>query len=148
MSALAHFAAYAAAFEEAYRTDDWTQVRPFFREDAVYVVGLDPPMGGRFEGRDAILAYFKRILDAFDRRFESREIGALEGPTVDGDTVWLRGHATYRAAGVPELVLVLEETVRFDGDRIAYLEDAYEPTVIETSRAYLDAHGRGLGVAL
>jgi ketosteroid isomerase-like protein len=72
VSKIARFAAYAAAFEKAFESDDWSLVEPFFSEDAVYDVDLDPPMGGRFEGRPAILAYFKQVLDRFDRRFESR----------------------------------------------------------------------------
>ncbi len=146
MSRIARFAAYAAAFEKAFVTDEWTLVEPFFTEDAVYDVPLDPPMGGRFEGRPAILAYFKMVLDRFDRRFESREIAVLEGPTEAGDSVWIRGSATYRAAGVPEFVLELEETVHFDGDRIRLLEDRYEPAMKQTIAAYLKEHGEKLGI--
>ena len=123
-----------------------TLVEPFFTEDAVYEVPLDPPMGGRFEGRPAILAYFKMVLDRFDRRFESREIAVLEGPTEEGDSVWIRGSATYRAAGVPEFVLELEETVHFDGDRIRLLEDRYEPAMKQGIAAYLKEHGEKLGI--
>ena len=148
MSRIARFAAYAAAFEKAFVTDEWTLVEPFFTEDAVYEVPLDPPMGGRFEGRPAILAYFKMVLDRFDRRFESREIAVLEGPTEDGDSVWIRGSATYRAAGVPEFVLELEETVHFDGDRIRLLEDRYEPAMKQTIAAYLKEHGEKLGISV
>ena len=146
MSRIARFAAYAAAFEKAFVTDEWTLVEPFFTEDAVYEVPLDPPMGGRFEGRPAILAYFKMVLDRFDRRFESREIAVLEGPTETGDSVWIRGSATYRAAGVPEFVLELEETVHFDGDRIRLLEDRYEPAMKQGIAAYLKEHGEKLGI--
>jgi hypothetical protein len=85
------------------------------------------PIGGIFEGRAAILAYFKDVLDRFDRRFASRELALLAGPKETADSVWIRGSATYRAAGVPEFVLELEETVTFDGDRIRRLEDRYEP---------------------
>ena len=148
MSNVAHFAAYAAAFEKAFVSDDWSQVEPFFREDAVYDVPLDPPMGGRFEGRAAILAYFKDVLDRFDRRFESREIALLEGPTEDGDSVWIRGTATYRAKGVPKFVLELEETVHFEGDRIRRLEDHYEPAMKQRIDSYLKQHGEKLGISL
>ena len=69
MSKVAHFAAYAGAFEKAFASDDWSQVEPFFTEDAVYDAKIDTPLGGLFEGRDAILAYFDRVLNGFDRRF-------------------------------------------------------------------------------
>lgn len=146
MSKIARFAAYAEAFEKAFASDDWSGVAPFFSEGAVYEVGLAAPLGGRFEGRDAILAYFKRVLDDFDRRFESREVALLEGPREDGDSVWIRGSATYRAAGVPEFVLELEETAWFDGDRIRRLEDRYEPAMLEHIARYLAQHGAELGI--
>jgi ketosteroid isomerase-like protein len=148
MSKISRFAAYAAAFEEAFVSDDWSGVEPFFTEDAVYEVELDPPMGGRFEGRDAILAYFKSILDRYDRRFESRTVAVLDGPVEDGDSVWVRGSATYRSKGVPEFVLELEETITFEGDRIRRLEDAYEPSTRESISSYLKEHGQKLGISL
>jgi ketosteroid isomerase-like protein len=148
MSHIPQFAAYAAAFEKAFASDDWSVVEPFFTEDALYEVGLTAPFGGRFEGRPAILAYFKRILDQFDRRFESREIALLDGPKEDGDSVWIRGSATYRAAGVPELSFELEETVHFDGGRVRLLEDRYDAATERAVDAYLAEHGDRLGIAL
>ena len=59
MSRIARFAAYAAAFEKCYENDDWSLLEPYFTEDAVYDAALDPPIGARLEGRDAILAYFE-----------------------------------------------------------------------------------------
>ena len=95
-SAAERFFAYAAAFEKAYASDDWSRVEPYFHDDAVYDSGMGAPLGGRLEGRAAILAYFKRVLDRFDRRFESRELALLDGPRTTGDSVWIRGRATYR----------------------------------------------------
>jgi len=146
VSKIARFAAYAAAFEKSFESDDWSLVEPFFAEGAVYQVALDPPMGGRFVGRAAILAYFKEVLDRFDRRFESREVALLEGPKQEGDAVWIRGSATYRAPGVPPFVLELEEIAHFEGDRIRLLEDRYQPAMLESISAYLKAHGDELGI--
>jgi hypothetical protein len=148
MSNVAKFAAYAAAFEKAYESNDWSEVERCFGDAAVYEVELDPPMGGRFEGRAAILDYFRFVLDAFDRRFESREVALLDGPTEKDGSVWLRGSATYRAPGVPEFVLELEMTVRFDGERIREMVDHYEPEMKRQIRAYLGAHGSKLGISL
>ena len=148
MSNAAHFAAYAGAFEKAFVSDDWSLVEPFFTEDAIYEVTLDPPMGGRFEGRAAILAYFKDVLDRFDRRFESREIALLEGPKEDGESVWIRGSATYRTKGIPDFVLDLEETAYFEDDRIRRLEDRYEPVMKQRISSYLKEHGEKLGISL
>lgn len=146
MSLIPHFARYAAAFEEAYASDDWSIVEPFFTEDAVYEVTLRPPMGGRFEGREAILAYFKRVLDGFDRRFASREVALVEGPRESEGSVWLRGSARYTAEGVPDLSFELEETAWFDGERIRRLEDRYAASEVERMQAYAARHGDALGL--
>jgi len=148
VSKIARFAAYAAAFEKSFASDDWSFVEPFFTEAAVYEVDLDPPMGGRFEGRKAILGYFKQVLDGFDRRFASRELALLEGPKEEGDSVWIRGSATYRAPGVPAYVLELKEVVRFEGDRIYRLEDHYEPAMKQGIADYLKAHAEKLGISV
>jgi len=148
MSNIPRFAAYAAAFEKSYENDDWTLAEPYFAEEAVYESGDELVMGGHFAGRPAILAYFKAILDGFGRRFESRELTLLEGPVDEGPTVRIRGSATYRAAGFPDLVLVLDEIVTFEGDRIIRLEDRYDDTMKAEIVAYLAAHGDALGIAL
>jgi len=140
------FAKYAAAFEQAYASDDWSIVAPYFAEDAVYEVGLPDPFGGRFAGRDAILAYFRFVLDGFDRRFATREIALVEGPRADGDAVWIRGSARYTAPGVPPLVFELEESAVFDGDRIRRLEDRYDDATRAALVAYLREHGAKLGI--
>jgi len=140
------FAAYAAAFEEAFRSDDWSAVEPFFHEDVVYEVPLPAPLGGRFEGRAAVLAYLKDVLDRFDRRLATREVTLLEGPTQTGDVVWVRGRADYTAAGAPDLTFELEELASFDGDRIRHLEDRYAPAEVERVQAWLKQHGPALGI--
>ena len=148
MSKIARFGAYAAAFEKAFENDDWSVVEPFFTEDAVYDAGELPHFGGRIEGRDAILAHFKTVLDAFDRRFESRGIELTEGPFEEGDTVRIVGSAIYRSPGVPELVLSLEERATFEGDRIALLEDIYDRAKADEATAYIEAHREKLGIVL
>jgi ketosteroid isomerase-like protein len=146
MSRIPHFARYAAAFEKAYANDDWSLVEPFFTEDAVYEVGLGPPLGGRFEGRAAILAYFKRALDDFDRRFASREVALREGPRERDGSVWIRGSARYTGKGVPDLEFELEETATFEGDRIRRLEDRYTEATARALEDYVHEHGPKLGI--
>jgi hypothetical protein len=146
LSKIPRFVAYAAAFEKCVASDDWALLEPFFTEDAVYEIPIGAPLGGRFEGRATILAYFKAILDRFDRRFASRELALLDGPKESADSVWIRGSATYRADGVPDFTLELEETVTFAGDRICRLEDRYEPAMEQHIASYLKAHGGKLGI--
>jgi hypothetical protein len=146
MSRIKHFAAYAAAFEEAYESDDWSRVESYFADDAVYEIGL-PILGAeRCEGRGAIVAWFKDVLDRFDRRFESRTLNLLEGPREAGNEIWIKGTATYTAEGAPDLVLALEETIRFEGEKIVHLEDRYTPEMREEATRYLLEFGEALGI--
>jgi SnoaL-like domain len=148
MSSIPRFAAYAAAFEKAYASDDWSIVEPFFTEDSVYDVGLPELLGGRIEGRAAILAYFKRVLDGFDRRFASRAVELLEGPREDGHSVWIRGRAVYTSASAPDLSFDLEEIASFEGDRICRLEDRYDDANRESLAKFFEAHGAALGIVM
>lgn len=148
MSLIPRFVAYAAAFEQAYASDDWAALEPFFDERAVYEIGVAALGRARCDGRAEVLAWFPDVLDRFDRRFDSRELVLLDGPKEQGDTVWIKGTAVYRAAGLPDLELTLEETVRFEGDRIVHLEDRYTPAMIEELEAYVHEHGPTLGLDL
>jgi hypothetical protein len=121
------FGEYAAAFERAYQSDQWSQLEPFFSEDAVYEVHGGPPFAARAQGRAALLAHFKRTVDAFDRRFPRRRLEMLEGPTLRAGRVWMRWRMSYGGPGIPELVLDGEETAEFDGERIRRLEDRFPP---------------------
>jgi len=148
LSNIPRFAAYAAAFEKAYEDDEWSALEEFFSEDAVYEIGM-PILGAeRCEGREAILGWFKDVLDRFDRNFESRELEAIEGPREEGNEVWLRGAAIYRAPGVPEFRLVLKETLRFEGDRIVHLEDQYTDEMKEETDRFIREYGSKIGVLL
>ncbi len=147
MSKIPAFVKYAAAFEQTYASDDWSLVEPFFTEGAVYEAQIPDPFGGVFEGRPAVLAYFKHVLDAFDRRFATRELILVEGPRESGDSVWIRGGVRYTAPGVPDLYFELEEEVWFDGDRIRRLEDRYDEATRAALLAYLAAHGAKLLIA-
>ena len=146
MSNIPRFVAYAAEFEKAFESNDWSLLEPFFAEDAVYEIGL--PLLGRAccEDRTAILAWFPDVLDRFDRRFESRALELLDGPKEEGGAVWIRGSATYRSEGVPDFVLVLEETVRFEGDRITHLEDRYTAEMAAETEQFVREYGPKLGI--
>ena len=124
MKAIEVFGKYAMAFEEAVRMDDWSVLEPFFAEDAVYETIGPAPFAGRYVGREAVLAHFKKSLDRFDRRFDARENPeVIEGPRVDDDSVWIRWRLTYRVDGAPPLVLEGEETAVVEDGRIRRLED-------------------------
>lgn len=147
MSSIPRFVEYAAAFEKAYASGDWSLVAPCFHEDAVYDVGLPELVPQPLEGRDAILDGFDVITGGFDRRFASRAVVLLEGPREEDGAVWVRGRADYTSPIAPDLSFELEETARFEGGRIRRLEDRYTPGTVERLLAYAAAHGPGLGLA-
>jgi len=59
MGTIERYMAYAAAFEEAYASDNWSQLEPFFTEDAAYMNVAPAPFGGEYKGRTAVPTNFK-----------------------------------------------------------------------------------------
>ncbi len=148
MSNLRRFIAYAAAFEEAYASDQWQGLAEHFHEDAVYEVGL-PLLGAeRCEGRDRILDWFADVVDRFDRRFETRTLKSIEGPVEEGNRIWVRGAAVYTSDVAPDFELALKETVHIDDGRIRLLVDEYEPEMIAAADAYNANYGTKIGLRL
>ena len=136
------FGKYAMAFEEVVRLDDWSVVESFFTEDAVYETIGTGPFSGRREGRRAVLDYLKESLDGFDRRFDVRDNPEMvEGPRVDGDSVWISWRVTYRVEGAPPFVLEGEETAVMDGDRICRLEDRFTDQIAADLNEWMKQHG-------
>lgn len=135
------FLAYAAAFEQAFVTDDWSVVAPFFSEDAIYETPGGPPFGARHTGRSVILANFKQVLDSFDRRFSSRRFELLAGPEEREGGAWVHWRITLKLTGAPDLCIEGEELAFFRGEQICRLEDRIPVTESERTLAYLAAHG-------
>ena len=130
MSTLSQFLAYAAAFEKAFESDDWSLVEPFFTEDAVYQVGLPGTFGGLIEGRPAILDYFKRVLDAFDRRFATRAIRDRRSARRGRFAVGARPRRLHHTGRARSLV-----RARGDRARTKAISSAASRTATTTSRA-------------
>ena len=141
MDLLARFQQYADAFEEVFESDDWTQLEQYFTESAVYEIHGAPPFGARNEGRDNAFAALKLSLDANDRRFDSRNLEILEGPKIVDGAVWFRWRVSYGRAGTPGMVMEGVETARFDGDRIALLEDTFTEESQKAVLGFLQQYG-------
>jgi ketosteroid isomerase-like protein len=142
-----HFIAYATAFEKAFAADDWGGVEAALHEDAVYEVNFDPPFGGRFEGRAAVVAYMQDILERLDHRFDTREPLLLEMPREQGSSVSIRGRVRYTSRGLPDLVFDLDETATFRDGLIVHLADHYDDATRERILAYIAEHGEALGIS-
>ncbi len=140
MGIVERFLEYAQAFEDAYDSDDWSLLEPYFTEDAVYDFIAGPPLGARHESRATILNDFQVAVNGFDRRFTSRRVEFLEGPVEKNGEVWMRWLATYTLDGASDCRLEGEERAVFEGDRIRLLEDRVSDEECQRLGAYLEAH--------
>ena len=141
MNIVERFLEYAQAFEDAYDSDDWSLLEPYFTEDAVYDFVAGPPLGGRHEGRATVLRDFQAAVNGFDRRFSSRRVEFLEGPMEKNGEVWMRWAATFTPDGAPDCRVEGEERAVFEGDRISLLEDKASDEECQRLGAYMQAHG-------
>jgi hypothetical protein len=145
MSLLKRFARYAEAFEETYDDDDWSRLKEYFTEDAVYEAKA--PFNARAVGVDAVLEHFRGSVDAFDRKFAERRLLPTRPPAADGDRVVMEWEATYETPGAPELRMRGTETAFFRGERICRLEDEFAPDLADTVATWMAAHGAKLAGA-
>lgn len=144
MTPLECFAAYAAAFEETYRDDDWSRLEAFLAPDVVYRVVGSPGWDCVVEGRPAVFAAMRRFLDGFDRRCTRAVAAGDDAPVVEGDTVRVAGTARYRRGESDELLLELELHARCRDGRLVELRDEYPPGQQERIRGWLERWGGDL----
>lgn len=140
MSTMETFLAYANDFEKTYKDDDWTRLRKYFADDAVYEVKAQS-FGCRLQGPDAIFQGIKKSLDGFDRRFESRALQITSAPEVDGDEIRIGWEVSYTLRDLPPYLLSGRSMARLQEGKIVYLSDAYEPSVEAAAQAWQQANG-------
>jgi len=142
MTLTGRFLAYIAAYERSYVDDDWRLLEPFFSEDAVHEVSGGPPLGGRWEGRVALIAHLRESAEAFDRRFDERLLWPRGVPARMGDTVVLPWRAIYRLDRAPTHPLTIEgtKTASYSKDQIERLRDQLRPGTDRLIRGYLKRH--------
>jgi hypothetical protein len=144
MERVRDFVNYAIKFEQAYAGGDWSLIAPCFTEDAAYVVSGSESFAGTHQGRAAILAYFAGVTQAFDKRFDSREVLVIDGPKERDGAMWMRWATIYRLTGAPDLRMEGESTAFFDGARMRRLEDWIPPEYAAATTAYMSEHGAKL----
>jgi hypothetical protein len=143
MDIMPQFMAYAGDFEKTLVDDDWTRLRGYFADDAVYEVKAES-FGCRLTGPAAIFAGMKKSLDGFDRKFAKRDIEVTSGPEISADEIRMGWKVVYTKEALPPFVLRGNSIVRYVSGKIAYLADSYDPSVT----ADLVAWRRASGVAL
>ena len=100
----------------------------------------------RIEGRNAIVAGFKKSLDGFDRHLK-RTMHVVNGPSEDGDKLSFVWFGRYSHAGVPPLELSARQTLLFNDDKIKLLVDEFLPTYGENARTWIESHRPDLNPA-
>src|SRR5512140_2338458 len=143
MDIMRQFMAYAGDFEKTLADDDWTRLRRYFADDAVYEVKAEG-FGCRLTGPAAIFAGIKKSLDGFDRKFAKRDIEVTSGPEISANEIRMGWKVVYTKDALPPFVLRGSSVVRYVNGQIAYLADSYDPSVA----AELVAWQRASGVAL
>lgn len=138
MTILDRYLAYADAFEESLRDDDWSRLEGYFTSGAIY----EGEPAAR--GRAAVLAKLKAGVDGFDRKMDSRTPDFAR-PTVKGNTLTMKWSVSYTKKGLPDLVISGTETAEFDGDRIALLRDDFDPGVQKAMGEWMARHAKALG---
>ena len=117
------FVRYALKFERAFKTDQWDAVKACFHPDATYtVLGTDTEWDTEVRGSDAIVAFFKKMLDEGDRQFDSRRPRPTSFPRIRDGELCLPWAATY-TMGDQSIVLHGESRCRFSGGKILALSD-------------------------
>jgi predicted ester cyclase len=139
-SDLERFIAYAQVFEVAYWADAWSGLDPFLCDDVRHVVHGAAPLAADDRGRAAFVDGLRTSVHSIDRRFDVRIPEVLEGPLAREDGVWMRFSLALRRAGLPDLCIRGEHLVRYEGGRIALIEETIEPGVGERVAAYLAEH--------
>lgn len=128
MDILQRFIAYAGDFEKTLHDDDWTRVKPYFADDAVYEI-TQAPFACKLTGPDAICAGIKKSLDGFDRKFERRDVEVIGQPEIEGNEMRIAWSIVYHKEGLAPYHLQGRSMARYRGDKIAYLCDSFGPEV-------------------
>jgi hypothetical protein len=140
MENLQQFMAYAGDFEKTLADDDWTRLRRYFADDAVYEVN-GAAFGCRLEGPEAIFRGMKKSLDGFDRKFSGRDLNVTSGPEIDGDELRLGWEVTYHSNEWSPFVLRGRSMVRYRDGLIVHLADSYDPSVETEAAAWQRENG-------
>ena len=134
------FNAYFDAFEEAYDSNNWEAIAPFFAEDMVYnTAGAETK-----RGRTAAIDYLKTDVESLDRRFDSRAFDGNPEITGEGNTVTMVFTVRYQLEGAPDLVITGKEVATFQDGKIRQMDDVFDDEAIAGFGAWMDEHGARL----
>ena len=138
------FLGYAAAFDQAFESDDWSLVESYFTEDAVYEVPGGPPFGKLVEGLENIISSFQTDVNLFDRKFDERIVELVKPPYEEGTVVHAPWRAVFRKEGFPDLELTGTEQAHFEGDKISRLVSVIDAAKGQEVVEWLSRYGQDM----
>ena len=126
----------AKGYEKALFAGDWDGVRRMFADDVIYWVAGEPPIGGEWHGKDAVVRAFRDRefgLGAADWGYE--EVWRDWYDADDRVIVEIRERSWLRHAPDDRLDQRTCVVIRFRGDLICELRDYSDAALYERFRA-------------
>jgi hypothetical protein len=136
---------WIATFDRAFETDRWDEARSFLTDDVVYIVA-GAPFGCELRGREQVIAGFRKSLDNFDRRFDTRHWEAVDLRAWADQAVTCLAKGSYVRTGKPLLTFAAKGSWFFREGKISLMTDVYDISEVHAQRAleWLAVHGKDL----
>ncbi|MEM8772279.1 MAG: hypothetical protein AAGD92_11570 [Pseudomonadota bacterium] len=133
---------WIAAFDKAFTTDDWTDAKGFLTDDVAYVVA-GVPFACELRGRDQVIAGFRKSLENFDRKFDSRLWEAVDLKVWADHAVTGLAKGRYEINGKPPITFSARSAWFFRGEQISLMTDIYDANEINAMKTleWLALHG-------
>lgn len=133
---------WIAAFDLAFETDDWTEAQTYLTEDVVYVVA-GVPFACDLRGRNAVIGGFRKSLENFDRKFDSRRWEAVDLKVWANHAITGLAKGRYELRGKPPITFAARSAWFFRGTQISLMTDIYDITEVNSMRTleWLAQHG-------
>jgi len=136
---------WIAAFDQCCVDDRWDRLTPFLCEDVMYgVTGV--PFACELRGIDRVLGGFRRSVQNFDRKCETRTWKALNIRVFEPTTIRADIFAGYKITDRPAVHFGVQGLWIFREDRLSAMFDLYDLAHHDTQAAlqWLAENGGGL----
>jgi limonene-1,2-epoxide hydrolase len=138
-SVMSQFMQYFDRFEAALQTDDWSEVRASFAENACYLVeGV--PFACRIHGRDAIVSALRKSTASFDATMDFRMLEVLSMVRLGPDRVRIELLSGYGRHAIGSMTAPVSMEVQADARGIVELKDLYDPELTAPALTWIATH--------
>ena len=133
------FESFAADFEATLRDDNWSRLKKYFTPEATYKNVGDS--NSECRGQEDILSYLKTDVSTFDRKFDSRNLIALNPPEIKENQLSRKWQTTFTLKGTPDLIIEGEARYFFEGKLIKGIEEEITPESLQKLDQWLKVYG-------